>query len=376
MRDAHESRTSSEWETKDFERLLNDAQRELYPGCKKYSLLHFIVTFLHIKVMNHMTNKAFDMMLEFFKDVLPEREIVPSYLYGAMKILSSIGFGYKKIEVCKYDCALFWKENEGEDKCPICKEPRWKVNDGKEKKVPHKILWYFPIKPRLQKLFMSSKTAEDMRWHKEKRAKEEGIMRHSVDSLSWKDFDKQYPDFANDSRNVRLGLANDGFNPFDNMNNSYSMWPVILVPYNLPAYKFMREEYLMLALLIPGPRAPGKELDVFLRPLIDDFKDLWHNGINTYDAQSRGNFMMRAAILWTISDFLAYGYLSGWSTSGYKACPCCLDDTTSRRLKGKICFMGHRRFLCHDHPWRKQKTRFNGTIEMHSKPREFLEKIC
>ncbi|KAI3784074.1 hypothetical protein L1987_43166 [Smallanthus sonchifolius] len=30
---------------------------------------------------------------------------------------------------------------------------------------------------------------------------------------------------------------------------------------------------------------------------------------------------MRAALLWTINDFPAYGYLSGWSTSGYKACP-------------------------------------------------------
>ena len=231
-------------------------------------------------------------------------------------------------------------------------------------------MWYFPLKARLQRLFMSSKTAEDMRWHEEKRVKEEGIMRHPADSIAWKDFDKQYPDFAKDSRNVRLGLATDGFNPFGNMSNSYSMWPVILVPYNLPAYKFMRKEFLILSLLIPGPRAPGKELDVFLRPAIDDLKDLFH-GISTYDAYSGQNFQMRAAILWTISDFLAYGYLSRWSTSGYKACPCCLDDTASQRLRVKICFMGYRRFLNHDHHWRKQKAHFDGTIETRFKPKEF-----
>ncbi|XP_071931860.1 uncharacterized protein [Coffea arabica] len=370
IRNAHESGTSSEWDSKNFDKLLNDAQRELYPGCKKYSLLRFIVSFLHIKVMNHMTNKAFDMMLEFLKDVLPEGEILPSSFYGAMKILSGIGLGYQKIDVCKFDCALFWKENEKMDKCPICKESRWKVNNGKKKKVPQKVMWYFPLKARLQRLFMSSKTAEDMRWHEEKRVKEEGIMRHPADSIAWKDFDKQYPDFAKDSRNVRLGLATDGFNPFGNMSNSYSMWPVILVPYNLPAYKFMRKEFLILSLLIPGPRAPGKELDVFLRPAIDDLKDLFH-GISTYDAYSGQNFQMRAAILWTISDFPAYGYLSGWSTSGYKACPCCLDDTASQRLRGKICFMGHRRFLNHDHRWRKQKAHFDGTIETRSRPKEF-----
>ncbi|XP_027124240.1 uncharacterized protein [Coffea arabica] len=370
IRNAHESGTSSECDSKNFDKLLNDAQRELYPGCKKYSLLRFIVSFLHIKVMNHVTNKAFDMMLEFLKDVLPEGEILPSSFYGAMKILFGIGLGYQKIDVCKFDCSLFWKENEKMDKCPVCKESRWKVNNGKKKKVSQKMMWYFPLKARLQRLFMSSKTTEDMRWHEEKRVKEEGIMRHPADSTAWKDFDKQYPDFAKDSRNVRLGLATDGFNPFGNMSNSYSMWPVILVPYNLPAYKFMRKEYLMLSLLIPGPRAPGKELDVFLRPVIDDLKDLFH-GISTYDAYSGQNFQMRAAILWTISNFPAYGYLSGWSTSGYKACPCCLNDAASQRLRGKICFMGHRRFLNHDHPWRKQKAQFDGTIETRSKPKEF-----
>ena len=59
-------------------------------------------------------------------------------------------------------------------------------------------------------------------------------MRHPADSIAWKEFDKTYVEFAKDPRNVRLGLATDEFNPFGNMSTSYSMWPVILVPYNLP----------------------------------------------------------------------------------------------------------------------------------------------
>ena len=61
-------------------------------------------------------------------------------------------------------------------------------------------------------------------------------MRHPADSEEWKEFDLQYLDFALEPRNVRLGLAIDGFNPFGNMNNNYSMWPVILIPYNLPPF--------------------------------------------------------------------------------------------------------------------------------------------
>lgn len=34
---------------------------------------------------------------------------------------------------------------------------------------------------------------------------------------------------------------------------------------------------------------------------------------------------MRAAVLWTISDFPAYGMLSGWSTHGRLACPYCME---------------------------------------------------
>ena len=31
----------------------------------------------------------------------------------------------------------------------------------------------------------------------------------------------------------------------------------------------------MLTLLIPGPQAPGKDMDVFLLPLIDELNQLW-----------------------------------------------------------------------------------------------------
>lgn len=39
-------------------------------------------------------------------------------------------------------------------------------------------------------------------------------MRHPVSCEEWKNFDQQYLEFAKENRNVRLGLATDGFNPF------------------------------------------------------------------------------------------------------------------------------------------------------------------
>ena len=89
------------------------------------------------------------------------------------------------------------------------------------------------FKPRLQRLFMSSKTAEHMRWH-EANKNEDGKLRHPRDGEEWKAFDSDFPDFTADPRNVRLALATDGFNPFGNLSTSYSIWPVVLIPYNLP----------------------------------------------------------------------------------------------------------------------------------------------
>lgn len=86
---------------------------------------------------------------------------------------------------------------------------------------------------------MSKKTATDMRWHKEKRVYD-GDLRHLADGEEWKEFNQRYPAFAADPRNVRLGLATDGFNPFGNMSSSYSLWPVIVMPYDLPPWKCMK----------------------------------------------------------------------------------------------------------------------------------------
>ena len=76
-----------------------------------------------------------------------------------------------------------------------------------------------------------------------------------------------------------MGLAANGFNSFGNMSLSYSMWPVVLTAYNLPLCLCTKDPYKMLTLLIPGPNASRKDMDVFLRPLVDELKDLWNEGV-------------------------------------------------------------------------------------------------
>ena len=349
-------------DVRNFEIMLEASQRGLYPGCKdSETLLAFVIRMLHVKVQYRWSNKSFDKVLEIFRDTLPEGNVVPASVYEAKKLLRDLGLGYEHIDSCKNDCILFWKENAHLEKCPECGEPRYKVNNGKGKQIAHKILRYFPLIPRLRRLYMSRMTAKEMRWHHEN-GMDGDLGRHPADYKEWKEFDLKFPEFAREIRNVRLGLATDGFNPFGNMSTSYSMWPVILMPYNLPPWMCMKDPFFMMSLLIPGPQAPGKEIDVYLRPLVDELKELWEIGVMTYDAHSEQTFRMHAAVMWTINDFPAYGNLSGWSTKGYLACPPCNEDSLSYKLRSKIGWVGHRAYLPENHHWRRSK-KFNGQAD-------------
>ena len=121
----------------------------------------------------------------------------------------------------------------------------------------------------------------------------------------------------------------------------------------------MKDECMFMSIIVPGPRNPKEKLDVFLQPLIAELKHLWEGGVQTYDVSSKQNFQMRAALMWTISDFPAYSMLSGWSIAGKLACPYYMEnfDAFSLRKGGKTSwFDNHRKFLLMEHPfWRNKK---------------------
>ncbi|XP_074283364.1 uncharacterized protein LOC141607913 [Silene latifolia] len=140
-------------------------------------------------------------------------------------------------------------------------------------------------------------------------------------------------------------------------------------------------KYLMMSLLISGPRQPGNDIDVYLEPLIDDLKLLWDEGVEVYDAYRRETFNLRAMIFCTINDFPAYGNLSGYLVKGAKACP------FVRRIRfrsfsswWKECLPCNRRMLRRSHPYRKKMKPFNGKQELRNPPKilsgkEVYEKV-
>jgi hypothetical protein len=361
-----------------YDELLKNSDKPLH-GKTKHSKLSATVHLYNLKCLGGVTNTIFSALLEFVNQLLPDDgEPLPDNTYQAKKFLKDMGLGYEKIPACRNDCMLFWKDNKDLESCLKCGQSKWKdevhLNDYREiiptsKKRPAKVLRWFPLIPRLQRLFMSQRTAQNMRWHAEGRTKD-GVLRHPADGEAWKSFDNLHPDFSSESRNVRLGLMSDGFNPFGNMSTSHSTWPVMLVPYNLPPWMCMKQPSFILSLVISGPKSPGMDIDVYLQPLIDELQELWNVGVRTFDVSNRKHFMMRAQLMWTINDFPAYADLSGWPTRGVKACPCCMYSTRSTWLKHgkKYCFMGHRRYLPMDHPFRRNRRTFDGKQEFECAP--------
>ncbi|XP_021843900.2 uncharacterized protein [Spinacia oleracea] len=312
-------------EAKQFFKLVEESQEELYPGCKKHSKLSFMIRLFIYKCDVRLPNSSFDLLLEIFKEVLPDASKVLASFNEAKTVLKVLGMDYKKIDACPNDCMLYWEEHAIATCCHVCETPRWKSNgkdpnaqqeNGKTHKIPRKILRYFPIKKRLQRLFMCEETARYMTWHANGRETVK-LLQHPSDGQAWKDFDSEYKQFAKDPRNVRLGITTDGFSPFNSMSIVHSTWPVILINNNLPPWMLIKPEFLMLSLLIPGPTSPGNDIDIYLQPLVKDLKDLWEYGLETYDASSNQRFDMRVALMTTVSDFPAYAMLSGWSTKGY-----------------------------------------------------------
>lgn len=101
-----------------------------------------------------------------------------------------------------------------------------------------------------------------MRLHKE-RDVVDARLSQPLDEDESKQLDKNFQIFSRNVQNVRLRLATDAFIPFKNFIKSYCVWLVIIIVHNLPPS------------MVPRPRSPTKDLNVYLRLLVDELNILW-----------------------------------------------------------------------------------------------------
>jgi hypothetical protein len=79
-------------------------------------VLAFVTRITSIKSKFTFSNKCYKELLSMFSDVLPSNHKMPKYMYQSKKLLSALGMEYEKIDVCKNNCMIFYKEHKNETK--------------------------------------------------------------------------------------------------------------------------------------------------------------------------------------------------------------------------------------------------------------------
>ena len=149
---------------------MKDADHELYPGCKNFLKIFFLVHLFYIKYLNGWSGKSFTMLLQLLKDAFSDGTSLPTSCYEAKKLVKELDLGYEKIHSCPNDCMLYQREHADQESCHVCGSSRWvkpKENENEEldeldatqlKQKLAKVLRYFPLVPRLKRIYASSKT--------------------------------------------------------------------------------------------------------------------------------------------------------------------------------------------------------------------------
>jgi hypothetical protein len=147
---------------KKFFEMLKAADTDLWEGCRKMSQLSTTARLLNIKSEHNLSERCYDTICQLVKDVLPEENNMVDSFYKTKKLIEGLGLPVEKIHCCVLGCMLFWGPDESLVECKICKKPRYK---DEKAKIPNRQMFYFPLTPRLKRLYMSKRTAGPMQWH-------------------------------------------------------------------------------------------------------------------------------------------------------------------------------------------------------------------
>jgi hypothetical protein len=128
----------------------------------------------------------------------------------------------------------------------------------------------------------------------------DGKVQHVLDSRAWEHIDATFPNFANEPKNISLGLATNGMNPFGEKSNTWSTWHVLVLNYNLPPWLVTKKFLLLLSLIILGlDSVKSNNFDVYLAPMLEELVELWKGvrGVDVLQPQGRRQFIMKEILM-------------------------------------------------------------------------------
>jgi hypothetical protein len=143
--------------------LLKDSDELLWDGYTNHSKLSAVAQVFTIKSDHRLSEVRYDKIIEWVKSIIPQGNRLKENFYAAKSMMKPLGLGYQKIDMCPNFCMLYYLENAEMTEYITCGYSHYKPRTGRGKTlVAYKKLRYFPITPRLQRLFMSPRTTEHM----------------------------------------------------------------------------------------------------------------------------------------------------------------------------------------------------------------------
>ncbi len=297
-------------------------------------LLRFLLQFL--KVLNiHLTGELLTELIAMF----------PTSLYMVRQILVLDRDNYTKYVVCpkctacyEYsECVRDVDDRHVVKRCSSKHYSRGKmiICDGQlVKRVVLKncVVKYYPIfyycysslLNSLEKLLEKPGFPEICEeWRKRAQVNSEQ-MTEIFDGQLWKDFQKYNgSDFLNTPRNYGLMLNFDFFQPMKH-SKDYSVGVLYVVLLNLPRAERFKWENVLVVGVIPALGKEPKNLNSFLKPLVEELNALW-KGVRLLSSLSTIPLIFRAALLCTSSDIPAPRKLCGFKGhSAELGCSRCL----------------------------------------------------
>ena len=252
------------------------------------------------------------------ESILPQGNILPSSYQSAFKLIEPLLLKPRVYDVCPNDCIVYRGDYENSTVCPKCGSARYFT-----KKVPAKKFIYFPLGPKIARLFSSSSISQLIQAHPGDLQRDSDMMYDIHDSPAWKRAYSLSGEFKGDKRGLSFAFCTDGVNPFSHNKVVYSMWPMLLTLLNYPRNVRNLFGNIFLLGIIPGNgSSEPKGIDPYVAILADELLNL--SGKTVYDAYKCEYFQLKANVSMYVLDYPGMGKLFNVSGSGaYKGCTWC-----------------------------------------------------
>ena len=259
----------------EFIPVLTDADGEkLYSNSSLSTLQAVSLLFAWFSAFPGISKESFGRLLLILHSfLLPPGNTLPTSYAAALCLLKPYLSPVTEYHCCINDCIVYRNSGAGSFEklcsCPVCGAPRYQ-SDGLS---PQKRFKYLSIKTRLQRFFGNRNMSELMQKHGQSSSL--SVVTNIHQSTAWREWYSYSGVFKGESRSVSFALCTDGLNPFAHGKAQYSMWPIFLVPLNLPLQVRIKPGAMFLTGIIPGPKEP-KNMDSYLDIVVYDISNcIW-----------------------------------------------------------------------------------------------------